>query len=186
MDENFKLIQNDFYNLQFSKYNTQLKNTLVSSVNLGECEPKLKQQEGLTESEQFLMIKLDLINTTVNAKYVQYDIFNPPRTYSKVNLDICKNISIQIKVPLVLNESSLALIYNLQDEGYNIFDLEDDFYTDVCSPYTAQNGADIVLSSRKTLIYDSMKDIYFCQTGCEFINQKQIYQIVIAKFKQVE
>ena len=169
MDENFKLIQNDFYNLQFSKYNTQLKNTLVSSVNLGECEPKLKQQESLTESEQFLMIKLDLINTTVNAKYVQYDIFNP-RTYSKVNLDICKNISIQIKVPLVLNESTLALIFNLQDEGYNIFDLEDDFYTDVCSPYTAQNGADIVLSSRKTLIYDSMKDIYFCQTGCEFIN----------------
>ena len=169
MDENFKLIQTDFYNLQFSKYNTQLKNTLVSSVNLGECEPKLKQQEGLTEAEQFIMIKLDLINKTVNAKYVQYDIFNP-RTYNKVSLDICQNISIQIKVPLTLNESTLALIFNLQDEGYNIFDLKDDFYNDVCSPYTAQNGADIVLSSRKTLIYDSMKEIYFCQSGCEFIN----------------
>ena len=115
------------------------------------------------------MIKLDLINTTINATYVQYDIFNP-HTYNKVSLNICQNISIKIAVPLILNESTRSLILNLKDEGYNIFDIKDDFYNDVCSPYTAQNGADIVLSSRKTLIYDSMKNIYFCQTGCEFIN----------------
>ncbi len=42
-EENFKIIKNDFYNLQFSKYQVQLKNSLLSSVNLGECEAKLKQ-----------------------------------------------------------------------------------------------------------------------------------------------
>ena len=167
--QNFKIIKSDFYNLQFSKYQAQLKNSLLSSVNLGECEAKLKQQEGLTDTDQFLMIKLDLINTTINATYVQYDIFNP-YTYHKVSLNICQNISVKIVVPLILNESTRSLILNLKDEGYNIFDIKDDFYNDICSPYTAQNGADIVLSSRKTLIYDSMKNIYFCQKGCEFIN----------------
>ena len=38
----------------------------------------------------------------------------------------------------------------------------------ICATYTAQNGADMALSSRKTRIYDSVKDVYLCQEGCEF------------------
>ena len=165
--ENFDIINGEYYKIQLSKYQTQLTNTMLSVVNLGECEEKLRQQEGLIDDDQFLMIKLDLINTTINATYVSYDIFKP-RTYEKVDLDICKDIPIKITVPLTLDESTRSLILNLKNEGYNIFDLKDKFYNDVCSTYTAQNGADIVLSSRKTLIYDPIQEIYFCQSGCEF------------------
>ena len=56
----------------------------------------------------------------------------------------------------------------MEESGYDIFDINDEFYNDICATYTAQNGADMALSSRKTRIYDSIKDVYLCQKGCEF------------------
>ena len=83
------------------------------------------------------MVKMDIINTTINATYVQYEIFNP-HDYSKVSLEICKNVTIVITVPVILENSSLSLISDLEDSGYNAFDINDDFYNDICSTYTAK------------------------------------------------
>lgn len=129
----------------------------------------MRHQESLSESEQFIIIKLDIKNTSLNTTYVQYEIFNP-NNYQKVSLDICKNIPIKIYSPVTLDASKLELISSCQEQGYNIFDINDIFYNDICATYTALNGADMTLSNRKTSIYDSMKEIYFCQTGCEFEN----------------
>ena len=35
-----------------------------------------------------------------------------------------------------------------EKEGYDLFDLNDNFYIDICAPFTAENGADILLSYR--------------------------------------
>jgi surface protein len=168
-DKNYQVIQTENMVLQFSTVNDQLTNTsnMVSSIDLGECEDKLREQEGLNETEEFLMIKLDIKNKTTNATLVQYEIFNP-RNFSKVSLDVCKNITIKITVPVILAQTQLSLISNVEGYGYNVFDINDDFYNDVCSLYTAENGADMVLSSRKNRIYDSVKEINLCQEGCQF------------------
>ena len=72
------------------------------------------------------------------------------------------------KVSVILDQEKFSKIAHVQQYGYNPFDITDDFYNDVCSLYTAQNGADMVLSSRKTRIYDVIKDFYLCEEGCEF------------------
>ena len=108
------------------------------------------------------MIKLDVMNLTSKAVHVQYEIFNP-RNFSKVSLDICSNITIKMNVPVILEDTQLSLISHLQDSGYNVFDITDDFYNDVCSTYKAQNGADMTLSARKNKIYDNIKEISLCQ-----------------------
>ena len=168
-DQAYKVVQTKNLVLQYSTVKEQLNNKsqMVSSVDLGKCEDLLREQEGLNETEEFLMVKMDIINTTINATYVQYEIFNP-HDYSKVSLEICKNVTIVITVPVILENSSLSLISDLEDSGYNAFDINDDFYNDICSTYTAQNGADMTLSARKNNIYDSVKEIYLCQDGCEF------------------
>ena len=168
-DQSYRIIKSKNLILHFSTVYEQLhnKSLLVSSVDLGECETLLREQEGLNDTEQFLMIKLDIKNEKFNSTYVQYEIFNP-RNYSKVSLDICKNVSIKILVPVMLDELNHSLLVSLEDSGYNAFDINDDFYNDICSTYKAENGADMTLSLRKTLIYDSVKDIYLCQSGCEF------------------
>ena len=166
-NNDFKTIKTENSVIQFSTVKDQLTNTdnSYSSVDLGDCENKLREQEGLSESEEFLMVKVDIKNSTTKAVFVQYEIFNP-RNNSKVNLDICKDDVIKIQVPVSLTTEELSLIESFNDYDYNIFDLEDDFYNDVCTPYTAGNGADMVLSSRKDLVYDKLKDNYYCQEGC--------------------
>ena len=168
-DLSYKVIQTEIGIFQFSTLEEQVNNKSekISSVDLGECEDLLREQEGLNSTEQFLIVKLDIKNTTTNATFVQYEIFNP-RNFSKISLEVCKNISVKISVPVSLNEEKLSLISSLEEYGYNIFDIKDEFYNDICATYTAQNGADITLSSRKSKIYDPIKEIYLCQEGCEF------------------
>jgi len=168
----YKIVKTPTCVFQYSTVEEQLNNKTeenkeVSSVDLGECEELLRKQEGLNDTEQFLMLKLDIKNSTTDAVYVQYEIFNP-HDYSKVSLDICNNVTIKIQVPVLLEETKLSLIAHMEEYGYDIFNINDSFYNDICSTYTAQNGADMTLSSRKEIIYDSVKDMYLCQDGCEF------------------
>ena len=41
--------------------------------------------------------------------------------------------------------------------GYNLFDLNDSFYNDICSTYTTENGTDLTLADRKNLIFDKCR-----------------------------
>ena len=168
-DTGYKIVKTQTSVFQYSTIEEQLNNKTeeVSSVDLGECEGKLRKQEGLNDTEQFLMLKLDIKNSTSNAVFVQYEVFNP-HDYNKVSLEICKNDTIKIQVPKILEETKLSLISHLEEYGYNIFDINDTFYNDICATYTAQNGADMTLKSRKEIIYDSVKDTVLCQDGCEF------------------
>ena len=168
-DLDYRVVKTETTTFQFSTIEEQLNNRteLISSVDIGECEEKLRKQEGLNDTEQFLMLKIDIKNSSRNGAFVQYEIFNP-RNFSKVSLDICKNDTINIQVPVALEETQLSLIDHLRKSGYDIFDINDPFCNDICFPYTAQNGADMTLSLRRTIIYDSIKDIFLCQEGCEF------------------
>ena len=167
--KDFKVVKTENSIIQFSTVKEQMTNTdnTYSSIDLGDCEDKIRQQEGLSESEEFLIVKVDIKNSTTNAVYVQYEIYNP-NTNSKVPLEVCKDDTIKIQVPVSLTKEELSLIESFNDYDYNIFDLEDDFYNDVCTKYTSENGADMVLSSRKNLVYDKLKDNYYCQKGCDF------------------
>ena len=168
-DQDFKIVKTENSIIQFTTLKEQMSNSdnSYSSIDLGDCEDKLRQQEGLSESDEFLIVKVDIKNSTTKAVFVQYEIYNP-NTNLKVSLAICKDDTIKIQVPVSLTNEELTLIESFNDYDYNIFDLEDDFYNDVCSKYTAQNGADMVLSSRKNLVYDKLKDNYYCQKGCDF------------------
>ena len=168
-DQKFVTIKKENVILQLTTVEDQLSNNskYVSSIDLGECETLLRVQEGLEDDEDFIIVKMDLKNNSISATYVQYELYNP-QTLQKVNMDICKDVTIKIHTPVTLEESQFSLISSLEDSGYNAFDLKDDFYNDICSTYTAENGADMVLSFRKSLIYDQNKEVFLCQSGCEF------------------
>ena len=168
-EQNYMTVEKENVVLQLTTVEDQLTNNsqYVSSIDLGECETLLRVQEGIDDNEQFIIVKMDLKNNSISATYVQYELYNP-QTLQKVSMDICKDVTIKIHTPVTLEESQFSLISSLEESGYNAFDLKDDFYNDICSTYTAENGADIVLSFRKSLIYDQNKDTFLCQSGCEF------------------
>ena len=80
---------------------------------------------------------------------VYYEIYNPLNFSQKLNLDVCKDDLIEIRIPVMFKKYELDLINKVEELGYNIFDLNDKFYHDICSKFI-YNNSDISLSEKKT------------------------------------
>ena len=152
---------------QISSLNEQKnnENPNISSIDLGKCEIILKNNIGLSDDEDLIVNKIDIKNEDLSQIYVQYEIYNP-KTLNIISLEDCKDIPISLNIPANLNENTRAIYDSLSQSGYNLFDLNDDFYNDICSPYTTENCTDLTLADRKNLIYDINGDINLCQQGC--------------------
>ena len=50
--------------------------------------------------------------------------------------------------------------------GYNLFNSNDEFYTDICTPFTSINNTDILLIDWKNDIYNKYANISVCQENC--------------------
>ena len=142
-------------------------NPNVSSIDLKDCEKLIKDQEGLNDNEELIVLKTDIKSEDLSKTYVQYEIYNP-KTFTLVSMEICVNISISVNVPIYLDENTQAIYASMSQSGYNLFDLNDSFYNDICSTYTTENGTDLTLVDRKNLIYDNSGNISLCQDGCTF------------------
>ena len=160
-----------FWEFQLSTIDEQKNSELpeISSVDLGDCESLLRSQEQISDDEDFIMIKIDLKDSSLSATYVQYEIYNP-NTLEIVSLDVCKDIPITLSIPVNLGNETEGLYLSLEQLGYNLFNINDSFYNDICSKYTAENGADMILSNRKNVIYDSNKNVSLCQKDCTFVS----------------
>ena len=141
----------------------------TSSIDIGDCEKILKEKVGLTEEEDLIIIKTDIKSDDLSKTYVQYDVYNP-RNLNIIPLDECKSSTISISVPITLDESTISIYDSLQKSGYNLFNLNDSFYNDICSTYTTEDGTDLTLSDRKNLIYNNNGNVSMCQEGCTFQN----------------
>ena len=54
----------------------------------------------------------------------------------------------------------------MKAQGYNLFDKNDKFYTDICTPYKTENGTDILLSDRYNDFFTPNQ--LTCQANCEY------------------
>ena len=143
------------------------KNSNVSSIDLGECEDKLKSVNHIPKEESLIIFKVDVKVINISTTYVQYEVYSPLDLHP-LNLSVCEDISININVPVDM-DSQIELYYcSLNESGYNLFDENDPFYQDICSPYTTPNETDILLNDRKTDIYKKTQNQGLCQKGCEF------------------
>ena len=144
----------------------------ISSINLGKCEEALKKQYNIPKDEHLIIYKIDIQSDDLFTTYVQYKIYNPLNLQPLDNLTVCSKETISISVPVNLNNDTKALYNSLNNSGYNLFDVNDSFYNDICATYTTQNGTDIILNDRKGLIEESGGSLDFCQEGCtmEYFN----------------
>ena len=71
---------------------------------------------------------------------IEYSVFTNDGT--EISLTECSGYSITTSNPLNLDNVNLntARINKTSKEGYDIFNADDDFYTDLCTPFTNENG----------------------------------------------
>jgi len=134
----------------------------ISTIDLGKCFDILKE----SIHNPLKILKVDIKSDDLASTYVQYEIYDS-LTGDKINLTICNEVTIKIKVKQKIGEETKNIINNLENSGYNYLDKNDSFYNDICSTYTSQNGKDVLLSDRYNDIYVHISEMYICQTGCQ-------------------
>ena len=128
----------------------------------------MKKQENLTSAEQLIVLKADIKSEDYQMTYVQYEIYNPI-SMKKINLNVCQNISILINAPVNITSNLENLYDSLNKSGFNLFNSNDPFYNDICSPYTSQSGKDIPMADRQSEIFNNVNNNKMCQNNCKFI-----------------
>ena len=147
----------------------------ISYIDFGECETKLKQKNNI---DYLLIIKFDSkLNTNwpINVQYKVYD----PTTKRELDLSICSDNKINIEIPMNLEGNSLDLYQSFSSLGYDILNINDPFYNDICTTFTSKDHTDIILSDRRRAYYN--ENIILCENGCEYLSYDSNNSLVRCK-----
>ena len=146
--------------------NKSANNNKVSIIDLADCEDKLKEENHINESDSLIILKYENVSNNIKAseKNIQFDVFNP-YTKEKLYLSICENININIFVKAILSDDTKKMYDQAKQQGYDIFNINDKFYQDICTPYKSSVNTDLTLSGRKDYIFNN--DDTLCQPNCE-------------------
>ena len=136
---------------------------IISSIDLGECEEILKKIYKI--NEPLIILKVDIRREDISSTQVEYQVFNPINL-NRLNLSLCNDIEINIYTPIVLDQEKYKLVKLLNEQGYDLFDSSNKFYSDICTPFTSFNNTDVLLNDRKSDFYIS--NITLCEDNCQY------------------
>ena len=126
----------------------------ISSILLGDCEQKLKDHYKIDKDEPLIIFKIDIKEEGLKIPIIEYEIYNP-YNLEKLELDVCKDIKINISIPVSIDEDSLFK-YNSSDEYYN----------DICYSYTTENDTDITVKDRQNEYKEN--NMSLCESNCDY------------------
>ena len=135
--------------------NNKNKRNNISTINLSECENILKEKYNINKSHSLLILKADIYISNSLIPIIQYEVYHPENK-SKLNLNLCNNITIDIKMPVSINE----------DELYK-YEPNSDYYNDICFPTTSESGTDISIKDRQNEFINN--NLALCEDKCDYI-----------------
>ena len=131
----------------------------ISTINLGDCETRLKGIYGINETIPLIIFKIDYFSSDTLIPIIAYEIYHPINK-SKLDLKYCEDILIKLNIPVSIDEKNLFK-----------YDPNSDYYTDTCYSYTTENGTDIILSDRKKEF--SNNNLSLCENNCNYAGYSQ-------------
>ncbi len=126
----------------------------ISTINLGECEDKLKKIYDIDKDLPLIILKIDYKMEGLLIPVIGYEVYHPQNN-SQLDLNYCNDTSIKLNIPVTIDE----------DKVYK-YDPNSDFYNDDCYAYTTENGTDIILNDRQTEYSDN--NLSLCENNCTF------------------
>ena len=150
--------------------------TNKTHINFMDCESLLKFHHNLSNDSIITFFQMEISNKNDHSltNQVEYQVFDEQK--NQLDLSVCNNSKINIFYGIKNNSNlDVTLINSFKDNGINIFNISDDFFNDVCYPYT-DNGKDIILEDR---IKDIYQNFTLCEEGCSF-EDIDIFNMLIA------
>ena len=130
------------------------ENSNVSTINLGDCEYKLRAFYSIPDEIPLLIFKIDVYEEGLQVPKIEYEVYNP-QNHEKLSLNVCQNSKVDLSIPISLDTNNL--------DKYNS---SSGFYNDICYTYTSDKGTDLSLDDRKKEFIE--KNLTVCEENCEF------------------
>ena len=159
------------YQIISSEIMEENRNKNISIIDFGECEERLKKKFNI---DYIIVLQLDIISTNSKNIILYYEVYNP-NTLEKIDLSICNDLTINAYLDYSLSDEELDLYIKLDQLGYDLFNPNDSFYHDLCTPFSTDNKTDILLSDRRI---DIFKNKTFCEEGCIYKHYNYLYEKV--------
>ena len=147
----------------------------TTALDLSECQEVLKKKYGLPEEEDLIIIKSDTLKElNISSIFpdfpeIKYQIFSTSLG-AFLPLSVCdqENTGITVSNPFSIDFLNLfqSKTASVVSNGYDAFDAYSPFYNDICTPFTNENGNDVLLDDRRKDYYD--ENINLCEKGCTF------------------
>ena len=127
----------------------------LTTVDIGECEDRLRNNYGLNQNESLFIFKSEYYMDDLYFPIIKYVIYcNVIK--EELNISICKDIKIKVNFPVSINEDNL---FKHSSNSY---------YYDLCYSYTTEDNTDILLSDRQKEY--NKNNMSLCESDCEFVN----------------
>ena len=124
----------------------------LSTVDIGECEGILRGKYNLSQNEPLFIFKIEYFIQGLLFPIIQYEIYSN-KIKEELNMDLCKNIKINMDIPVSINEDKLFM-----------HDPSNAYYNDFCYSYTTEDNTDIVITDRKKQFNDNKMSL--CESNC--------------------
>ena len=126
-------------------------------IYLGQCEDELKEEYNISKNDSLYILKVDAFIDDLIIPKVEYEIFYPFNeiNMTQLNLSFCKDIKINIRVPLNISKHDI----DKHNSSCNL-------YNDICYTLKNEKGLDKPIKARRD---DFIKyKLSGCEEGCEF------------------
>ena len=130
-----------------------------------ECEFTLKNHYHLPNESIITFFQMEISNANERSlvNQVEYQVYDENKNI--LDLSLCNDTNIKIFYG-IKNNSKLdkSVINTFIDSGVNVFNINDNFFNDVCISYS-QDGNDMILEDR---IKDIYQNFTLCEEGCNY------------------
>ena len=161
-----------------------------TGIDLSACENILKKKYNLPTEEDLIILKADSpllkeANISWNDLFgseVLYQIFSVslgaflPLTACSEEEEYATVHNPFQEIPLGVFQSKIGVVVS---NGYDIFNANSPFYNDICTPFTNENGNDVLLDARRKDYFD--ENINLCDKGCGFVGYNTNTKTYICK-----
>ena len=138
----------------------------IPIIDFGECYEKVKDFYSI--KEDLIIAIIDKYSNIENSKNgdTTYAFFHPETGQNLNASEICKEIKIVIEENIlsIIDDNKNILFF--ADQNVNIFNISNEFYTDICYHFESPNKKDIILKDRIKTYYPN---VTLCDYGCKNI-----------------
>ena len=128
-----------------------------TTINLGKCEKKLKEEYNISLNDSLYIFKID--TKIENIQKIEYELYyqfiKNNNSFTKLDLSICEGLKVDIYIPI-----------NISSEDIDKYNMSSDLYNDLCNTLTTESGTDQSLKDRRENY--KKNNISVCEENCFF------------------